>query len=454
MGFWNSSFERNKSRYKKLYSIELVRTPDLAHKLAWWCGSIFLLLILSTFLPWTQNISSNGKLTSLNPGDRPQTIHATIPGRIEKWYVSEGQQVKKGDTIIWLSEIKDKYFDPQLLARTDEQISAKQDALKASKAKAESLNKQINALASGLEFSLNKARNKVTQGILKVQSDSMDLVAMKIDNKIAKDQLDRQQKLYEQGLKSLTELEQRRLKYQESSAKLVSTENKFNASKNELANARIELNSLQAEYIDKIAKAESELNSTMSYIFSSEAELSKMNNEYSNLKIRNSFYYITAPQNGYVVKALRQGIGETIKEGESVASIMPLDPKLAVELYVKPMDVPLLYKGSKVRLQFDGWPALVFSGWPDAGFGTFGGEVAVIDNIDSEGRYRILVVPDPKEDPWPKPLRVGTGTYGWAMLNDVPIYYEIWRQLNGFPPDYTDHGESKEKKVNGIAKEE
>ena len=90
-----------------------------------------------------------------------------------------------------------------------------------------------------------------------------------------------------------------------------------------------------------------------------------------------------------------------------------------------------------MRLQFDGWPALVFSGWPDVGFGTFGGKVEVIDNIDSQGSYRILVVPDVQEDPWPKALRIGTGTYGWAMLNDVPIFYEIWRQLNGFPPDYT-----------------
>ena len=433
----NDIQENKEHEFNKLYSMGLVRTPDLAKKLAMWSSSLFIILILATFLPWTQNISSKGKLTSLNPEDRPQAVHSTIGGRIEKWYVAEGQKVKKGDTIIWLSEIKEKFFDPQLLARTNEQIESKIDALASTRDKAASLNKQIAALSSGLQLSLNKARNKVIQMGFKVQSDSMDLVAMKIDNQIAKDQLERQQKLFEQGLKSLTELEQRKLKYQESSAKLLSTENKFYTTKNELINARIELNSLQAEYLDKIAKAESEMNNTLSYIYNSEGEISKMNNEYSNLKIRSSFYYITAPQDGYIVKALKEGLGETVKEGESVVSIMPLNPKLAVELYVKPMDFPLLSKGSKMRLQFDGWPALVFSGWPDVGFGTFGGKVEVIDNIDSQGSYRILVVPDVQEDPWPKALRIGTGTYGWAMLNDVPIFYEIWRQLNGFPPDYT-----------------
>jgi hypothetical protein len=111
-----------------------------------------------------------------------------------------------------------------------------------------------------------------------------------------------------------------------------------------------------------------------------------------------------------------------------------------VQLFVKPIDVPLIKVGRKVRIQFEGWPALVFSGWPDVGFGTFGGRVAVIDNIDSAGKYRILVVPDPDATPWPEAIRVGSGAYGWAMLNDVPIWYELWRQLNAFPPDYVGQG--------------
>lgn len=422
--------------FRNLYAMELVRIPRLAHTLTWWCAGLFLLLILSTCLPWTQNISTQGKLTSLNPQDRPQTIHATIAGRIEEWQIQEGQEIKKGDTILRLSETKEKYFDPELLERMNEQILSKESALKATIEKSKALNNQIQALTMGLNVSLSKAKNKVVQASLKVKSDSIDLIAIKTDNEIAALQLERQQKLYDQGLKSLTELEQRKLKFQESTAKLAVAKNKLDVSKNEWMNAQIELTSLKAEYIDKISKAESELNSTQSYIYNSEAEISKMNNEYSNTLIRSGFYYITAPQDGYLVKALKQGLGETVKEGEPVASIVARNPNLAVELYVKPMDVPLLSKGSKIRLQFDGWPAMVFSGWPDASFGTFGGVIAVIDNIDSEGKYRILVVPDPAEDPWPKPLRVGSGAYGWAMLKDVPIFYEIWRQLNGFPADY------------------
>jgi hypothetical protein len=74
-----------------------------------------------------------------------------------------------------------------------------------------------------------------------------------------------------------------------------------------------------------------------------------------------------------------------------------MPPELAgAELHVQPMDIPLLLRvGRKVRLQFDGWLALVFSGWPGTSWHLWR-PVAVIDNIDPRGQYRILVTqPDP-----------------------------------------------------------
>ena len=93
-----------------------------------------------------------------------------------------------------------------------------------------------------------------------------------------------------------------------------------------------------------------------------------------------------------------------------------------------------------MRLQFDGWPAIQFSGWPSVAVGTFGGTVTVIDVVSSgAGKYRLLVRPDSVngrdgERAWPKQLRLGSGVQGWVILDSVPVWYEIWRQLNGFPP--------------------
>ncbi|MFD2512939.1 HlyD family secretion protein [Pontibacter locisalis] len=415
-----------------------VQTPGLGRHLTYWIAGIFLIMFLSLFLPWTQNIRSEGVLTALTPQDRPQTIEATIAGRIEEWHVMEGAYVKKGDTIASITEIKEKYMDPNLLARLGEQVDAKQGAVEATEAKALAMQEQIRALREGLGYSLQKARNKVEQTRLKLQSDSMDIVAQRTDLAIAESQFERQENLYEQGLKSLTELEQRRMKLQEAQAKLLSLINKYDATKAELQNTRTELNSLQAEYADKIAKAEAELSSTRSYIYGTQADVAKLQSEYSSTEVRSQYYQILAPQDGYVVKTLKAGIGETIKEGEALATIMPEDPRLAAELYIDALDLPLIERGDEVRLQFEGWPTLVFSGWPGVSFGTFGGVVAVIDNTATNGKYRMLVVQDPDKEEWPDALRVGSGVYGWAMLNTVPIWYELWRQLNNFPPDYSD----------------
>ncbi|WP_046242812.1 HlyD family secretion protein [Hymenobacter terrenus] len=413
-----------------------VRTPQAGRTLARWVGGLGLGLFLAGFLPWTQNIRSTGTLTTLRPQDRPQTVPSTIAGRIKSWRVQEGQLVQKGDTLAEIVEIKDKYFDPELLARTREQLEAKISGLRENAAKTRALGGQQDALRAALQASLSKARNKVRQADLKVLSDRADLVAARADFAIAERQQERQETLYKQGLKSLTELEQRRLKFQESTAKLQAVQNKLAASRQDSLNARIELQSLDAEYADKLAKSESDRRSATGYQFDTEGQIAKMRNELANLSIRAGYYFITAPQTGYVVRALKEGQGEIVKEGEDLVTMMPANPQLAAELYVKPMDIPLLRVGRRVRLQFDGWPALVFTGWPGSSFGTFGGIVQVIDNIGSQGQYRILVTHEPGTEPWPAPLRVGSGVYGWALLDNVPVWYELWRQINGFPPNY------------------
>jgi len=424
------------SHAKELDSVKLLATPGYTKLLSYWLMGIFVLFVLISFLPWTQNIDSSGLVTSFYPGERPQSIETIIAGRVERWYIREGQQVKKGDTILLLSEVKDKFFDPNLMKRTSEQISSKESALSSTKDKSRSLEKQIGALQNILKLNRSRYANKIKQTLLKVQSDSIEVVASKNDYEIAKTRLKRDEDLKSKGLKSEVELESRRLKLQESVAKLMSAENKWEISKNEWVNAIIEKNSVESEYMDKIAKAESDLNSTLTYYFNSEAEISKMVNELSNIQIRNDLHAVLAPQDGYIIKTVQSGLGETVKEGDRVATIMPSNIHKAVELYVKAMDIPLITIGDKVRLQFDGWPSLVFSGWPDMSFGTFGGEIAVIDKLDTKGKYRILVIPDEKDHPWPPAIQLGSGVYGWAMLSDVPIWYELWRQLNGFPPDF------------------
>lgn len=393
--------------------------------------------IIVLFLPWTQSVTGTGSVTTLTPEQRPQTIQSQIPGRIEQWYVREGDYVNKGDTIIRISEIKNEYQDPLLAERTRQQRDAKSNAVNSYKSKVNALENQLSALQSERSLKLQQAENKLKQARLKVKSDSIDLIAARTNKDIAQKQFERTTTLQNEGLKSVADVEDKRLKLQETEAKLISQENKLLASRNEILNASLEISRTSATYAEKISKSQSDKFTATSAQYDTEAQVSKLDNASSNYEIRSSLLYILAPQNGYINKAIKAGIGETFKEGEQLVGIMPSSYDLAVETFVRPIDLPLIHTGEKIRVQFDGWPAIVFSGWPDASFGTYGGEVVAVETfISPNGKFRVLIAPDSAAEEWPSNVRVGSGAQTIALLQDVPIWYELWRKLNGFPPDY------------------
>jgi hypothetical protein len=336
-----------------------------------------------------------------------------------------------------------------LVENTKNQMDAKVDAVGAYEGKVEALGSQMGAINNERNLKSKQAKNKIKQAILKIKSDSMDLEAIKTQIKIANTQFKRAVQLNKEGLKPVTDVEEKRLKLQEIEAKIITQENKLLSSENELINARVEISRINAEYSEKFSKAQSDQYTAQSNKFDTKAQVNKLENQYQNYKIRNGMYYITAPQSGYVNRALKSGLGENIKEGTPIVSIMPAKYDIAVETYVSPNDFPLIQKGEKVRVWFDGWPTIVFSGWPNLSYGTFGGKIVAIENFISEnGKYRILIAPDEDDKhKWPKQLSIGSGAQTMALLNEVPIWYEVWRTLNGFPPNYYKTTKEKSKDV-------
>ncbi len=59
----------------------------------------------------------------------------------------------------------------------------------------------------------------------------------------------------------------------------------------------------------------------------------------------------------------------------------------------------------------------------------------MVDN--GKGKFRCQILPDPSEtQKWPEEqfLRQGVRANGWVLLEQVPLWFEVWRKLNGFPP--------------------
>ncbi|MGV6862581.1 MAG: HlyD family secretion protein [Putridiphycobacter sp.] len=397
----------------------------------------FALVLVILFLPWTQNIRSKGYVTTLRPDQKPQSLNSIIGGRIEKWFVQEGDFVNKGDTILKISEIKDAYFDDELLNRTKNQVDLKKQSVANYSDKIRIQENQMVVLKTERDLKLEQTKNKLAQAKLKVQNDSINYESAKTNFNVALKQFNRADTLYAQGLKSKTDLEQKRVKLQQTEAYQLEAKNKWLNSQNDVINYQIELNNIKVKYQTDLNKLNSDRIGTVSQKIDVETNLNKLENTYSNYLFRNGLYYITAPQSGYITKTKTYGIGEIIKEGEEILSLMPKDYELAVELYVDPIDLPLIKLGEKVRIQFDGWPAIIFSGWPNASQGTYSGVIYAVDQfISANGKYRVLVKPDESDHPWPDALRFGSGTKNLIMLNDVPIWYELWRVINGFPPEY------------------
>jgi multidrug resistance efflux pump len=432
------------SAYSSIYSVDI----ESRIKNIFW--GLFFVLVFILFVPWTQNINTSGIVTTQFQEQRPQQINSIIPGKIIKWWVKEGDFVQKGDTIVELADTKDDYLDPRLIERTNDQLTAKKQKVDFYDNKITNINGQLIAIEAGFKLQEAAIKNKIQQLERKILIDSAELSAAKIDLEVGTNQYNRAGKMLNDGIISLVDYERRTQSFNKAKAGFQEKQQKFLNTKQDVLIARIDLNSLKQEVNDKLFKLKGDIANSNTEKSTVIAEVAKIENELSNYRIRGSQKWLLAPQTGQIIKAKKAGINEIVKEGEMIVEIVPNSFKYAVELFVKPMDLALINKGQDVRLQFDGYPAIVFSGWPNSSYGTFAGKISAIEtNRNENGQFRVLIIPDMTDKNWPSNLKIGTGAQGFALLNDVPIWYELWRQLNGFPPDfYTVEVKGKDTKTN------
>ena len=431
----------------QLKSLENIYHINKKSNVAKWFLFTFLAFVFIMFLPWTQNIKTQGNVNTLFQEQRPQKLNSPIPGRIIKWYVKNGDVVKKGDTILQISEIKDDYLDPLLVERTQEQVQAKKGVRDYYNAKISTTENQIAAITAAKDLKLNQIKIKIAQLQNKLKAEQAELTAVNNELKIAQDQLNRQNKMYEEGLVSLTQLQQRNVSYQNALAKKTSAENKLAQTQQETAAQNIEQNAVIQEYTEKLSKTEGDRFQSMGQVAGSTGDIAKLENQVATYKVRKGLYYILATQDGQITQLTKAGIGEIVKDAETIGIIVPKKIDYIAEIYVKPVDLPLIRENQKVMLTFDGFPAIVFSGWPNSSYGTFSGKIIAIENSISEnGLFKAIVAEDKTQKRWPPNMKIGTGASGIAILNDVPIWYEIWRNINGFPPDYYQVNTQKNEK--------
>lgn len=416
--------------YKNLPSYRLVQTALPAQSLAYILTIIFFIsVIILLYVPWQQTTMGFGRVVAYAPLDRQQVIESPISGRVVKWHVHEGTRVKKGDPIIDISD-----NDPNFINRIREEKNALLQRLEAARSREDNIRSRIISLRSSMGSAVNAADSRRMMAKDRVRACEQAVDAAKAALKTANLNLDRQKQLWEKGLTSKRTLELAELEHTNAETGLDRAKASFDAAVKEE----------RALYSDsgKVAQdAEASINDAKASLASAQSEVARVLEDLPKLEARLSRQEnqeVFAPRDGTIMRILVNPDTQQVKEGDGVAILVPDSEDKAIELFISGNDIPLVGEGRKVRLQFQGYPVLQISGWPETAVGTFGGIVKLVDITDNgSGNFRVLVVPDREDRQWPSSryLRQGVRAKGWIFLNRVSVGYELWRRFNDFPPN-------------------
>lgn len=424
----------------KLHSWESVQIPErlrFSSKLA--LGLILLFMLIIAFVPWTQTITVTGQLSAYSPYERPQDIEAQITGRIQKWHVFEGVRVKQGDLIVELEDYDPSFMAPDLLSFLDQRKKALEQTRQAALSRAEQLDKRIKEMQNLVKAAVPSAQARVVEAENKVRESYQKVESAKIAVSTAELNMDRHQQLAGQGLVSQRELELAIQSAVASKADLQGAQANLRAAEQSMKALGFGREQISAEVLQRLLDAEAARDASVGEAAKAADQLADVSLRMSNATQRRIASKILAPIDGTVVKMAEAGAGETVRQGDKIVRLSPNSLDKAIEMTADGIDAPLLNVGRKVKILFYGIPAIPLPAWPEAMYGTFTGVIKVIDQLDDgKGNFRFWVVPDPEDRPWPEQnhVRQGTKVMGWVILNRVPLWYELWRRFNLFPPDY------------------
>ncbi len=424
----------------ELQSWEAVQIPDRLRFSARLAIKLLLLFALViAFVPWTQTITATGQLSAYSPYERPQDIEAQIAARIQKWHVLEGVRVKQGDLILEMSDVDPVFMAPDLLSLLEQRRVAVEQTRLAALDRADQLEKRIKEMQNLVKAAVPSAQARVVEAENRVREAEQRVAAAKVGVDTAELNINRHKELAAQGLVSQRELEVTIQAAIAAQAEIQGAQAGLTAAKQAMKALAFGRDQISADVLQRLLDAEAARAGAFADAARAANELADISLRLSNATQRRIASRIFAPIDGTVVRMAEVGPGETVRPGDKLVRISPLSADKAAELWADGIDSPLLNVGRKVRLLFYGIPAIPLPAWPELMAGTYGGVIKVVDQVDDgKGNFRFWVVPDPGDRPWPEQshVRQGTKIMGWVILNRVPLWYEMWRRFNLFPPDY------------------
>lgn len=423
-------------------AIHLVQSTRFARRLA---KTLLLFLIASIlammFLPWQQTSRGNGQVVAYAPQERQQTIQSRTKGIVIEIApgLVEGTVVKKGE---FLLEIQP--YAANKAGQLENQLTELKTKEETAKAKAVAYQDNIDGFTDSGEFAVSAATEMVAAAEAKLKSKRNQVAAYEAKELQASLNYERQQQLLQQEIRSPKEIEKLKKEWDVAQANVQSVLEDVEASNRELKAKQDKLEETRIIAQTKITYYVALKQDALGSVATIRKEIAEVKIKLEELKQLR----IYAPRDGTVFRLNVNELGDAVKEGDPLLTLVPDTKQKAVELFINGNDMPLVEVGQEVRLQFEGWPAVQFAGWPSIAVGTFSGTVATVDATDNgKGEFRLLITPNESEQKWPSDrfLRQGVRANGWVMLKRVKLGYEIWRQLNGFPVIVSELEPKKEK---------
>lgn len=409
--------------------MERTRTPHAVRTLA---IALLLVLFISPLglavAPWQQSVPGTGRVSALTPVERQQSIDTPVDGRIVKWHVIEGSRVRKGDPIVEIADI-----DPDLPLRLRNERAAALDRIWAIGQREAQLQARVFEIQQSLKNDIAAAQARVMQANDRVRAAEQSLEAAEARNLAAQQNRDRHRILFPKGLASRRQLEVAEAEAETAAADL----RRAGAALDEARNFQRATEAERDRAVNNGAAIVRDATASTKSAKAESAAARQALQPIENRLQRQTTQTVLAPADGTVFRLLAQPGSAVLKAGDEIATFVPNTATPVVELAVNGNDMPLIAQGRRVRLQFEGWPAVQFVGWPSVAVGTFGGRVLLVDPTDNgQGKFRVMVEPDPTDKAWPSQtyLRQGVRVKGWVLLDTVPLAFEVWRQVNGFPP--------------------
>ncbi len=415
-------------------ALYLVRSSWLARWLAWATfGFLCIAMVSLIFVPWQQSSRGHGRVVARDPQQRSQTVASSYEGIIEwiKPGLQEGSSVKAGETVMRLAP-----FAPEEINQVKAQLAqleTKKLAIEQSIRNSED-NVERQRLAG--EAEIRSTLNEIEAAKAKWEQEKKSVEELRAAYEAKLFKLKGVEQLIQVGLKSELELREAYADEQASIRKVENTEQKVQEQYELLSAKEESLESTRREIDIKNNDSRNKFQTELQKMTEVQKEIQELGVKLGQL----GRLEVISPRSG-IVQSLHTNIGsDTVKKGDTLFTVVPDTTELAVELMIAGNDSPLVHVGDEVRLQFQGWPAIQWVGWPSIAVGTFGGRVTSLNpSDDGKGNFIVFVTPDRVDKtqvPWPnnRYLRQGVRANGWVLLRTVPLGYELWRQLNGFPP--------------------